>query len=699
MTPSIYEKLYDLIDKRLREAGRAMPCARQAFLTAAASPPSSLDLRELGGSGNLVFFETAFLCLLGRLPDAAARKHWGGMIATLPAGVFRKKLLDAILGTPVAKARHAAIVDEAGRRVPATPSGEKAPPGGGTPRAGVFRGVTRPFPTVYIDVTYVLRVAFRSGIPRVVQEVLIRLLRQGFPPLSPVFFDPERNAFRRVNPDKLLLVLECGRQDMPGLIEDARFEPEMASPGDVFFDLDAVWHLSPRRSLIYPALRAAGVRIVSYVYDIIPVTDPQRCNLQAATNFLHYLGAVLENADLILASTQSTLDESAQLCDRLGLRRRPGFVTWLGADFKMRGSGAAAGAPPHSQALQAMRAGRYVLMVGTIQPMKNQAMVLDAFERGLFQKGVNLILAGKVGWDVEALERRIRQHPLLGRQLFFLEQMDDATIDHLYRGAFCVAFATYREGFGLPTIEALQRGTPVLASDVPVLREVGGDLCRYFDPASPDSFVAALAPLLESEEAYRALREKVAGYRPVTWDAVSAKIADILEETLVPSPMWRALQKTALCLHRFAFHPLPPASDRPWGRSLSFAAADGAPAAFFAVEGFSHVEDAFTWTDGERVLLRFPGVPRRRGGLSFELRYGTFLPEERIVVAANGREIARFVARGEERKRLRIPVDCVAEDGTLSLALELPDAVSPREKGQSDDARRLALKLYSLRIN
>ncbi len=695
MTPSVYEQLYDLLDSRLRGKGLSMPCAKRTFLVAAGMAPSFLDLRKLDDVDNLVFFETAFLCLLGRIPDDGARKHWGSMIENRPPDVFRKALLDAILGTSAAKARHASVVDEAGNPHCASPSDEKTPSGGGVPRAGVVRS----FPTVYVDVTYVLRVAFRSGIPRVVQEVLIRLLRTGIPPLSPIFFDQESNAFRRVNADKLLSVLESGLQDMPGLIGEARFTPQMAAPSDVFFDLDAVWHLSPRRSLLYPAFKAAGVRIVSYVYDIIPVTDLEKCNLQAATNFLHYLGAVLADADLILASTQSTLDEIDQLCNQLGLPHRPGRTTWLGADFKARGPGAAAGAPPDPRALRAMEAGRYVLMVGTLQPMKNQKVVLDAFDKELFEKGVNLILAGKVGWDVEALEKRIRNHPLLGKRLFFLEQMNDATIDHLYRGAFCVAFATYREGFGLPTIEALQRGTPVLVSDLPVLREVGGDFCRYFDPSSPNSFIAALTPLLESEEAYHALREKVAAYRPVTWDAVSAKIADILEETLVPSPMWRALQKTALRLRRLVFHPLPPVSDSPWGRTLSFAAADGAPAAFFAVKGFSHVESAFTWTDGDKAVMRFPNMPRRRRGLSLELRYGTFLPEEQVVIVANGREVARFVARGEERKRFCLPADCISEDGALQLALELPDAVSPREKGQSADARRLALKFYAMQLN
>lgn len=553
--------------------------------------------------------------------------------------------------------------------------------------------------TVYVDVTYVLCVAFRSGIPRVVQEVLLRIMRGSFPPLTPVYFEASRNEYRFVHPERFLFALEFGKK-VDGLVTDSVFTPDCIERGDVFFDIDAVWHLSPRRSVLYPQLKAAGARIVSYVYDIIPVTDPQFCEQNATTKFLHYLGAVLDNADLILASTESTMAEIDRLCDDLGVPRVPGRSTWLGADFKASATKSDDMSLVHPDAVRAVKAGRFVLMVGTIQPLKNQSVVLEAFEKRLFAKGVNLVLAGKIGWDVEALEKRIREHPLLGRQFFFLDRMNDATIDYLYRNAFCLAFATYREGFGLPTVEALQRGVPVLASDIPVLREVGGDFCRYFNPDSPDSFAETLEPLIESDEAYGSLRAKVASYRPVSWDAVSAKIAGILGEELVSSKARRFIFKARCAMRKMADRfsgdsALASAFAVRDGEWLSFAQADGAPALVHVLEGASHPEPGFTWTCGSKLVLAFQS--NKGKSLSLALRYRTFLPNERIVARVEGREIASTTVSGEGETTFIVPSGRSFIKGVSIVTLDLPDATSPAEVLGSADTRRIALALLALK--
>lgn len=553
--------------------------------------------------------------------------------------------------------------------------------------------------TIYVDVTYVLCVAFRSGIPRVVQEVLLRLMRRDFPPLTPIYYETGRSEYRLADPEKLLFALEFGKK-LNGLVTEAVFSPEGIAKGDVFFDIDAVWHLSPPRDIMYKRLKAAGARVVSYVYDIIPVTDPQFCEQNASNKFLHYLGAVLDHADLLLAPTESTLAEIGRLCDERGGPRIPGRPTWLGSDFTVPFFKRDDLRPVHPDAVRAVQAGRYVLIVGTIQPLKNQGVVLDAFDQALFAKGVNLVLAGKIGWDVEALEKRIREHPLLGRQLFFLDRMNDATIDYLYRNAFCLAFPTRREGFGLPTVEALQRGLPVLASDIPVLREVGGEFCRYFSPDSPASFTEALVPLLDSDEAYKALRSKVAGYRPATWEMVSSKIAGILGETLACSKATRVI-----CMVRHALRKMTRlfsmesclASEFAVreGEWLSFAQSDGAPALAHVLDGVSHPEPDFTWTCGSALVLAFkPGKGKK---LSVTLRCRTFLPEERVVARVGNREIASVKIAGEGE--MTFPVPCCRSflKGVQIVTLALPDAISPAEVLGTADTRRIALALLSLR--
>ena len=109
MSDDTYGKLYDLVNARLVASGSRMPCEREAFLVAAKSPPGLLDIRLLSEADNRTFFEAAFLCLLGRLPDSGACEHWKGLIEGLPREKFRKALLDAVLSTSAAKARKARV--------------------------------------------------------------------------------------------------------------------------------------------------------------------------------------------------------------------------------------------------------------------------------------------------------------------------------------------------------------------------------------------------------------------------------------------------------------------------------------------------------------------------------------------------------------------------------------------------------------
>lgn len=692
--------------------------------------------------------------------------------------------------------------------------------------------------TVYMDITNLTKCKFLTGIQRVVREVLVRFLREKPFPIVLLAYDMQEGSFRSLDTHLVQNWLETGAWALQETQNQPEFDIGTLSKGDVFFDLDAVWHSTRHRSELYPCLKATGVRIVSYIYDIIPISRPQFYNALTLNNFLYYIAATLRFADKVLVSTESTLKEVHALCDSLQLPRVKCAATWLGADFEKK-EGDKKGRPPHPDAVRAVKAGRYVLMLGTIQPLKNHRLVLDAFDQSLFKQGVNLIFAGKMGWNIDDFANRLKDHPLRDKQFFLLEGMDDVTVDYLYEHAFCLAFATFNEGFGLPTIEAFLRGTPVLASDVPVLREVGGDFCKYFDPKSPESFISAISPLLESEDAYKALRDKVATYRPVTWNEVSQKIVAQLREIaryspaeslllllgtplrrlalrnrrLLPdSPMvnhrigdevflplhqgfaevkkgktWTVGSKAEVRLSlkggfrdlrldmRFAtFNGRQPVSlyangvpvaqfeafgseecsffipgkcvgrDRSFvleldlpnaispkeigiaddmrplallfssmrlsaddasrfaispGTLLSFAGAEGAPALRFCQRGMSHEETSFTWTKSRTVSMLFSVGEWKSKPSAITLHYGTYLPEERVVVNAGDVEIANYVAHGEETRRFEIPPEATPKHGRLAISLTLPDSVSPRELGKGADGRRLALSLFSVRLD
>jgi glycosyltransferase involved in cell wall biosynthesis len=159
--------------------------------------------------------------------------------------------------------------------------------------------------------------------------------------------------------------------------------------------------------------------------------------------------------------------------------------------------------------------GPYLLAVGTLEPRKNLPALLEAF-RILRRDGrdLQLVLVGRQAFThslpLGDLEPYVR---LAG-------PVPDEELPALYAGAACFVLCSLYEGFGLPLAEAMAAGTPAVASDIPALREVGGEAVRYADPDAPAAFAAAIAAVLDRREETAALasaaRERA---RRFSWEA------------------------------------------------------------------------------------------------------------------------------------------------------------------------------------
>jgi glycosyltransferase involved in cell wall biosynthesis len=149
----------------------------------------------------------------------------------------------------------------------------------------------------------------------------------------------------------------------------------------------------------------------------------------------------------------------------------------------------------------------YVLAVGTLEPRKNLPRLIEAFAglppklRGRF----DLRLAGARGWDMAKLEATLERHREFVRPLGFVA---DADLPALYREATLFCYPSLHEGFGLPVLEALQSGTPVVTSRTSSLPEVGGDAVRYVDQLDVSSIQQALAELLADDFMRRELARR-----------------------------------------------------------------------------------------------------------------------------------------------------------------------------------------------
>jgi glycosyltransferase involved in cell wall biosynthesis len=152
---------------------------------------------------------------------------------------------------------------------------------------------------------------------------------------------------------------------------------------------------------------------------------------------------------------------------------------------------------------------RYALHVGTVEPRKNVPTLLAAWRllRARRADPPLLVLCGGFGWKAEEVRREIAEAEREGWAVH-LGYVEAAELAALYRGAELVALPSFYEGFGLPAVEALRAGAPLVASDLPVLREVAGDAALYAPPDRPDLWADRIAEVLADSRLREELRRR-----------------------------------------------------------------------------------------------------------------------------------------------------------------------------------------------
>ena len=137
----------------------------------------------------------------------------------------------------------------------------------------------------------------------------------------------------------------------------------------------------------------------------------------------------------------------------------------------------------------------FLLHVGTLQPRKNILILLEALAQ-LGRPDVLLVLVGGKGWFYDTIEARVTALGL-GKQVHFAGYAADDDLPLWYNAATALVFPSLYEGFGLPIVEALACGVPVVAAATSSLPEAGGDVALYFDPHDPDALAGQLAAVLD----------------------------------------------------------------------------------------------------------------------------------------------------------------------------------------------------------
>ena len=227
--------------------------------------------------------------------------------------------------------------------------------------------------------------------------------------------------------------------------------------------------------------------LVVTVHDAAPELFPEAFPRRGRT--FHRLGmiATAHRADLVITVSQAAAAEIVAHSDipQDRIRVVPNGVL---------------APPPDPAATADLREKRglgerpFVLWVGSLEPRKGVDTLLEAMA-ALPPGRADTVLAGFEGW----LAARPASAERLGESLHELGRVSEAVLWGLYAGATIFAFPSRHEGFGLPVIEAMSQGTPVVAADIPAIREVAGDAAVLVPPDRPDQWAEAIAALLADE--------------------------------------------------------------------------------------------------------------------------------------------------------------------------------------------------------
>lgn len=233
-----------------------------------------------------------------------------------------------------------------------------------------------------------------------------------------------------------------------------------------------------------PWLASQHWRPVFLVHDLIPISHPQFCRPGEALKHRRRMRLVLDAAAGVILNSAATEDALADFAagEKRALPRTQ--VAWLGSDPHQAGNTTAT-----------LPKRPYFVTLGTIEGRKNHLLLLKVWQKlvsDLGRSAPDLVLIGQRGWEADDVFKILDRPGRLKGHVHELGRCDDATMQAWLAGARALLMPSHIEGFGIPVIEALQCCLPVIASDLPVFREIAGTIPLYLDPADTEAWHGAI---------------------------------------------------------------------------------------------------------------------------------------------------------------------------------------------------------------
>jgi glycosyltransferase involved in cell wall biosynthesis len=284
--------------------------------------------------------------------------------------------------------------------------------------------------------------------------------------------------------------------------------------------INASHHHLERPASIQRLKTKSRALFVPMVHDLIPIEFPEYARPNHDEQHSRRIATVTNLADGIVITTKATADILAPKLVASG-RSPPVVVGLLGLDM-----------PAQSQPPKVRVPDPYFVCIGTIEPRKNHLLLLKLWRKMTLEQGLDaphLVIIGRRGWENENIVDMLERCPSIRGKVHEFSALTDSEVRALIENARALLMPSFSEGFGLPIIEAMALGVPVLCSDIPPFVEIGGGVPEFFDPLDGPSWHAALTDYATPNSPRRAAQiMRLKDWAPPDWKVHFAKVERLL---------------------------------------------------------------------------------------------------------------------------------------------------------------------------
>lgn len=381
---------------------------------------------------------------------------------------------------------------------------------------------------VIIDITSLSNLLRKKRLPHGVPRVALAYLRHYLHDMHLLFRVRGRSIILSKHDSKkvarLLLAWEPGSFfRLIRLILGGAFHPSGLRPDCRYFVIKLDYKGFKYERFLTTITRN-NLTMLAVVHDLIPLLNSEFCTPASTMQFKNHLSKILTHAQGIVTISDTTKQQLQHYVHKEGLSCPPVFSAPLAPGLA---HGTSVGEP--------LVATPYFIVLSTIGTRKNHLLLLRVFQKLLARYGQNtpkLVIIGKRSTHCPSTLALLDKNGPL-REIILEAQASDPDLANYLHYAKALLFPTFAEGYGLPLVEALNFGVPVIASDLPVFREIAGDIPDYLDPLDGLGWMHAIENYAQENSAcLQAQLTRLASFRVPTWQEHFTRVDAFMDDLL-----------------------------------------------------------------------------------------------------------------------------------------------------------------------